>query len=215
MIGFHIGALAAHQATTSTVSRRDGPGGKMYVPRREVLLDDVVLCCAAQLGGTDALLLGVGDVQGEQPRRRGIDRHRRVHLRRRDAVEQGAHVAEMADRHADLADLATSHRRIRVVAGLRRQVEGDGQAGLPLGQVRAVQLVGRRRRGVPGVGAHDPRLIARMGARIALGHRRPTSPLRRHRQDAEGTRRGSPRSLPAMRGAVSATARRATSRPSP
>ena len=37
------------------------------------------------------------------------------------------------------------HRRVGVVAGLRRQVEGDRQPGLALGQVRAVQLVRRRR----------------------------------------------------------------------
>ncbi len=32
-IGFHAGACSAHQATMSTISRRDGAGGKMYVPR--------------------------------------------------------------------------------------------------------------------------------------------------------------------------------------
>ena len=32
-IGFHAGACSAHQATMSTISRRDGSGGKMYVPR--------------------------------------------------------------------------------------------------------------------------------------------------------------------------------------
>ena len=39
--------------------------------------------------------------------------------------------------------LPTSPRasRVRVVAGLRRQVEGDREAGLPLGQVAPVQRV--------------------------------------------------------------------------
>ena len=32
-IGFHLGALLAHQATMSTINRFDGSGGKMYVPR--------------------------------------------------------------------------------------------------------------------------------------------------------------------------------------
>jgi hypothetical protein len=32
-IGFHFGAFSAHQATMSTINRRDGSGGKMYVPR--------------------------------------------------------------------------------------------------------------------------------------------------------------------------------------
>ena len=43
-----------------------------------------------------------------------------------------AHVAEMRDRHADLADLAARQRMIAVVAGLCRQVEGDREAGWPL-----------------------------------------------------------------------------------
>ena len=37
--------------------------------------------------------------------------------------------------HADLADLAARELVVGVVAGLRRQVEGDRQAGLALGQV--------------------------------------------------------------------------------
>jgi hypothetical protein len=62
-----------------------------------------------------------------------VDRHRGVHLLERDAVEQRAHVAEMADGHADLADFARA-RVVGIVAGLGRQVEGDGKAGLPLGR---------------------------------------------------------------------------------
>ena len=50
----------------------------------------------------------------------------------RNAVEQRAHVAEMADRHADLADLALGQHVVGVVAGLGRQIEGDRQAGLSL-----------------------------------------------------------------------------------
>ena len=33
LIGFHFGACSAHQAIMSTIRRRDGSGGKMYVPR--------------------------------------------------------------------------------------------------------------------------------------------------------------------------------------
>ena len=58
-----------------------------------------------------------------------------------DAVEQLAHVAEVGDRHADLADLAPGQGVVGVVAGLGGQVEGDRQAGLPLGQVGPVELV--------------------------------------------------------------------------
>src|SRR4029453_3344290 len=32
-IGFHLGIHSAQNATMSTISRRDGSGGKMYVPR--------------------------------------------------------------------------------------------------------------------------------------------------------------------------------------
>ena len=61
----------------------------------------------------------------------------------RDVVEEPAHLAEVRDRHADLADLAARQRVVGVVAGLGRQVEGDREAGLPLGQVRPVERVGR------------------------------------------------------------------------
>ena len=92
---------------------------------RQVLLHDVVLCRAAQRPRVDPVLLGVDDVQREQPRRGGVDRHRRVHPGRRDAVEQRPHVAEMGDRHADLADLATratrSRGRIRSASADRRR----------------------------------------------------------------------------------------------
>ena len=44
----------------------------------------------------DALLLGRDDVERQQPRRRRVDRHRRVHLVERDAVQQRRHVAAVA-----------------------------------------------------------------------------------------------------------------------
>ena len=50
-----------------------------------------VVPCSARLG--DALLLGRDDVEREQPRGRRVDRHRRVHLVERDAVQQRRHVA--------------------------------------------------------------------------------------------------------------------------
>jgi hypothetical protein len=106
------------------------------------------------------VLLGDRLVQGEQPHRGGVDRHRRVHLVERDAVEEGAHVTDVRDGDADLADLTDGELVVGVVAGLRRQVEGDREAGLPLRQVVAVQGVGLGRRGVAGVGAHDPGAVA-------------------------------------------------------
>ena len=151
-------------------------------PAGEVLLDDVVLRRAGQLWATAraprgrraqaVLLLGGHLVERQQPHRGGVDRHRGVHLGERDVLEEPAHLAEVRDRHADLADLAAAERRVRVVAGLRGQVEGDRQAGLALGQVGPVQRVGRRGGGVPGVRPHHPRPV--LGGASASG--RPTGP---------------------------------------
>ena len=82
----------------STIRRRDGSGGKMYVPRDRYSLTMSFCVVPRSVARSAALLLGVGDVQRQQPRRRGVDRHRRVHLAGRDAVEQRAHVAEVGDR---------------------------------------------------------------------------------------------------------------------
>src|SRR5664280_289258 len=82
----------------------------------------------------------------------------------------------MANRHADLADLALGQHVVRVVAGLGWQIEGDRQAGLPLGQVLAVKRVGLRGRGMACIGPEDPSLIAL--SFVALGfvaHRSPYS----------------------------------------
>ena len=96
------------------------------------------------------------DVERQQPRRRRVDRHRRVHLVERDPVEQRVHVALVRHRHPDLADLAARELVVGVVARLRRQVERDAQPGLALGQVAPVQLVGLARGRMARVGAHHP-----------------------------------------------------------
>jgi hypothetical protein len=70
-----------------------------------------------------------------------VDRHRRVHLAGRDPVEQLAHVTEVHDGHAHLADLAPGEQVVGVVAGLGGEVEGDREPRLALRQVGAVQLV--------------------------------------------------------------------------
>ena len=123
---------------------------------RQIFLDDVVLRRALQRGARRALLVGDRDIERHQPGRRGVDRHRGVHLAERNAVEQRAHVAEMRNRDADLADLAARQRMVAVVAGLGRQIEGDRQAGLALGEIGAIKLVGFGRRRMAGVGAENP-----------------------------------------------------------
>ncbi len=116
------------------------------------------------------MTVGVVDVQPEHPRSRGVDGHRRVHLADRDLVEQGAHVATVDDGHTDLADFAPSENVVGVVTGLGRQVEGDRQAGLALGQVGPIQLVGGLRRGVTGIGPHHPGAVGLVSTKRGHAH---------------------------------------------
>jgi hypothetical protein len=152
----------------------DEPHGRLgregVRPAGQELLDDVVLGRPLERLGGDVLPFGGDDVEGQQPGGRGVDRHRRVHLVERDPLEQRGHVAPVGDGHADLPHLAARQHVIGVVARLRGQIEGHGQPGLALGQVRAVQLVGLGRRGVARVGAHHPRAI-RGGKAMIHGRR--------------------------------------------
>ena len=79
---------------------------------RQIFLDDVVLRRALQLGARHALLVGERNIEREQPGGRRIDCHRRVHLAERDRLEQRAHIAEMTDRHANLAAAYAMRRHI-------------------------------------------------------------------------------------------------------
>ena len=126
---------------------------------REVFLDDVVLHRALQLGDIRALFLGHGDIERQQPRGRGVDRHGGVHLFERDVVKEHPHVAQMADRNADLADLALRQFVIAVIAGLGGQVEGDREAGLPLGKIGAIERVGGLGGRVARIGPEEPRAV--------------------------------------------------------
>ena len=144
-----------------------GFGRKDVGAAGEIFLDDIVLGRAGEFGPLRALPFGRRDIEREQPRRRRVDRHRRVHPGERDIAEQGLHVAEMGHRHADLADLAARQRIVGVVAGLGRQVEGDRESGLPLGQVGPVQIVRRRGRGMARICPHDPGTVP-SGAALLL-----------------------------------------------
>ena len=119
-----------------------------------------------------ALLLGGDDVQRQQPGGGRVDRHRRVHLVQRDAVQQRPHVALVGDRDADLADLAAGELVVGVIAGLGRQVERDRQARLALLEVAPVELVGAPCVRMPRVGTHHPRPIGLGQAGVKLS---PTS----------------------------------------
>src|SRR6185312_13033634 len=57
---------------------------------------------------------------------------------------------------------------IGIVAGLRRQIESDGQAGLPLVEILAVERIGVRGRGVAGISAENPRFVAHLSPTTAV-----------------------------------------------
>ena len=128
----------------STINRRLGSGGKMYVPRLRYSLTmsfwvvprssvDATPCSSALATYIPSSQAAVALIVIEVFICPGGIWSSRVRM-----------LAEMGDRDADLADLAGGQRMVGVVAGLGRQVEGDRQPGLPFGQVRAVQLVRRR-----------------------------------------------------------------------
>ena len=153
----------------------------------QIFLDDVVLGRALKRLPGRALLVGDRDIERHQPGRGGVDGHRRVHRGERNVLEQGPHIADVGDRDADLADLAARQDVIAVEAGLGRQVEGDRQSGLTLGEVLAIKLVRLARRRMAGVGAEDPGLVAR--------RRRPCGRWSvRLRHDSPAGRRGRPAS---------------------
>ena len=153
---FHFGISARQYLKMSAISRSEGLGGKMYVPRAmysfstsfwivPVSWSPVTPCSSA-----DEL------VQQQQQRGGGVDRHRRGDLVQRDAVEQHPHVVDRVDGDAHLADLAVRDRGVGVVAHLGGQVEGDGQARRAVGDELPVAGVGLGGRAEAGVLAHRP-----------------------------------------------------------
>ncbi len=128
----------------------------MYVPRAMYSLRMSFWVVPPIAGPRHALGLGRRDVQRQQDRRRGVDRHRGADLAERQAVEQDRHVGQARDRHPDPADLALRLGRVRVVAHLGRQVEGDRQPGLALLEEVAEAPVGLLGGREAGVLAHRP-----------------------------------------------------------
>jgi hypothetical protein len=97
-----------------------GLGWKDVGPAREVFLDDVVLSRPLKLLSRDSVSFGHRDVEREQPRCRGVDRHRGVHAVERDSFEERVQVFHRRDRDPHLPDLAARERMVGVVARLRR-----------------------------------------------------------------------------------------------
>ena len=155
----------------SVTIRSDGARRIDVGAARDVFLQDVVLDRARQRRGGDALPLRDRDVERQQDDRRRVDRHRRRHAIERDAVEQRRHVLDRIDRDADAADFAGGQRMVRVVAHLRRQIEGDAQAADALREQIPVARVGFRRRAEAGVLPHRPQPAAVHGRLDAAGER--------------------------------------------
>jgi hypothetical protein len=95
---------------------------------RDIFLQDVVLDRAGQFLQRHALPLRDRHVQREEDDRRRIDGHRGRDLAERNAVEESAHVLDRIDGDADAPHLAGGQEMVRVVAHLRRQIEGHAQA---------------------------------------------------------------------------------------
>ena len=81
----HVTHRVAHEVDGEPARRL---GAEDVRAARQVLLHDVVLRGAREQRRVDAALLGQREVHAEQPHRGRVDRHRRVHLVERDALEQ-------------------------------------------------------------------------------------------------------------------------------
>ena len=135
--------------------RRDGKDPRAA---RAELLEQIVLNRAGDALLGHALFGGDRLVHGEEDRGRAVDGERRGDLVERDAVEDGLHIGERIDGHADLADLAERVGRVGVEAELRRQIERHRQARLSRFEEILEALVGLLRRAEAGVLPHRPHL---------------------------------------------------------
>ena len=107
-----------------------------------------------------ALLLGDGQVHGPEHGRRRVDGHGDGDIAQRNAAEEDLHIFQRGDGRAALADFAFAEGVVGVVAHQRGEIEGHGEAGLPLRQEIVVALVGLFGRGEAGELAHGPELAA-------------------------------------------------------
>ena len=123
------------------------------------LFEDVVLDGAGQLLRRHPLLLGGHHVQRQDRQHRTVHGHRHRHRRQIDAVEQLPHVQDGIDCHTGHSDVALHAGMVGVVAAVGGQVEGHRQPLLAGGEVAAVERVGLRGGGEPGVLTDGPRLV--------------------------------------------------------
>ncbi len=155
--------------------RMEGSGRKDVGAAGDVFLEDVVLDGAAQLGDFHALPAGDGDVHGQQDGGGGVDGHAGGDFVQRDVAKQQRHVIQGGDGDADLADFAGGDGVVGIVADLGGEIEGDGEAGLPLVEQVAVAagwIPGRRRSRHTGAWSRSGRGTCWAGRRGCRGIRR-------------------------------------------
>ena len=121
-----------------------------------VFLENVVLDRAGELVQRAALFLGGHDVEGQHGQHGAVHGHGNGHLVQRNALEEDFHVQDGVHGHAGLAHVTHHAGVVGVIAAVRRQVKGDGEALLAGRQVAAVEGVGFLRRGEACVLSHRP-----------------------------------------------------------
>ena len=121
------------------------------------LLEDVVLDGARQLVERGTLLLGGDDVERQDRQHGTVHRHGDGHLVQRNLVEEDLHVEDGVDGDTGFTDITDHARVIGVVAAVRGEVEGHGQALLTSGEVAAVEGVGLLGGGETGILTDGPR----------------------------------------------------------
>ena len=108
----------------------------------DVFLQDVVLNRSANLWTWHTLLFRNELVHEEKRRGSRVDRHRGRHRVEREAAEKNSHVLQRVDGDTNLADFTFGARMVRVVAHLRREVEGATEARLSRTEQELEALIG-------------------------------------------------------------------------
>ena len=127
------------------------------------LLEDVVLDGARQLLRADALLFRRDDVGGQHRQHGAVHGHRHADLAERNAVKEALHVLHCVDGDARLAHVAAHSGVVAVVAPVGGEIEGDGEALLPGGEVPLVEGVALLGGGEARVLADRPRPVREHG----------------------------------------------------
>ena len=184
-MALNFGTSAAQNSMVSAISRSDGSGGQIQVPREAYSLRMSFWMVPVSLARGYPFSFGGGDVERQQDRRRPVDRHARADLVQRDAVEQDLGVGQGVHRDADPADLLAELGIVGVVAALGGQVERHRQPRPSLVQQVAVAAVGF-------LGGAETRILAKRPELAAVAGREVT-PGERELPGRRGLRRYSPR----------------------